>query len=412
MYIKKVLAKAAMIGALSFAMFNAPIAWAADKYIEATGTYFMDSRLNETGQSATARALEDAKRQATEQAGVLITATSVVADNELSQDEIVAVATQVLKFYGEKHKVEVVNDNILKYSVTVRAKVDKNNDDLLKSITDNKKRLAELTRQNNELRREYDKVQREMAALKERYATASPAEQIELKSQSVLNNMRFNATGEFEKGNAFYIRGDYDQAATAYTKAAAELNNSPQLHNNRGLAYYHLHRLTEATADFDRAIALDRAFAGAYNNRGIIAADRGNYSLAIKDYTAAIAANPRFAEAYNNRANAYAATAQYKKAENDYMAALEIADNNAEIHVNLGSIYFSQNRMDEAMAHYNRAVAIAPDYADALYNRAALYYTLGRYVDAYPDAQRAAELHPNNRAFNDLLAKIRKKLRR
>lgn len=65
------------------------MAFAKEELIEASGTYIMDSRLDETAASATARAREEAKRSATEQAGVYLKSYSKMIDFKLDHDEII-----------------------------------------------------------------------------------------------------------------------------------------------------------------------------------------------------------------------------------------------------------------------------------------------------------------------------------
>ena len=62
--------------------------FAEEKLIEASGDYFMDSRLDETPASATARAREEAKRAAVETAGVYLQSYSKMVDLALDTDEV------------------------------------------------------------------------------------------------------------------------------------------------------------------------------------------------------------------------------------------------------------------------------------------------------------------------------------
>ena len=60
----------------------------AEELIEASGTYVMDSRLDETPASATSRAREEAKRAAIEKAGVYLQSYSKTVDLALVEDEV------------------------------------------------------------------------------------------------------------------------------------------------------------------------------------------------------------------------------------------------------------------------------------------------------------------------------------
>jgi tetratricopeptide (TPR) repeat protein len=64
------------------------------------------------------------------------------------------------------------------------------------------------------------------------------------------------------------------------------------IHLNNGNALYNEHKIDEAIAEYDKAIALDPNYSYAYNNRGAAYEKKGIYNLAMDDYTKAIELNP------------------------------------------------------------------------------------------------------------------------
>ena len=393
-------------------MFGTSTALAEQKIIEAEGTYVMDSRLDETAASATARAREEAKRNAVEKAGVYVQSYTQVINLELTADEINTVAAQFIQIIDEANSVAVIRDNLLEFTVHIRALVDDSDPARLRSMTDNRQQLEEMSARNRELQSKYDELKRQMDSLQRDYDSASDAQREQIKRAAALNDERFKAMQELEAGNGHYMRGEYAQALASYNQAIEINKTSADAYDNRGLTYYHLNRLSDAINDFNRALELNSSFAYAYNNRGLARQALGNVNEALSDYSRALSINPKFVAALVNRANTYFALKQYGNAETDLNAALALDRNNAAAHNNLGSVYFATNRLDEALREYSEAIRLNPNYAEAYYNRGCVHYRRGNYSEALSDAQRASSLEPNDPAFRDLISRSNAKLGR
>ena len=357
-------------------VLSGSVAFAAEKLIEASGEYVMDSRLDETPASATARAREEAKRTAVEKAGVYLQSYSKTIDLELVEDEIQTVAARLLKVQGESSKVDVVNDNLLRFTVTIKALVDDLDDTDLKALMQDKQSLADATRKYKELQEKYDALNEQMEAFKRGYDTANDAQRIEIKREVARNTENFSAVEAMSRGNDFYFAKDYAQALSAY----------------------------------DEALRLNPQLAEAYNNRGIAKYELGQYAAAVEDYSTALRLKSNFANALNNRGNAYTALSQHNNAAQDLQAALRLNPDNAIIHNNLGSAYYSMKNYDAALSEYTRAIALNPNFAEAYYNRAAIHYGQGKYAEALADIKPAMTLKPADNAIRTLYDKISRKV--
>ncbi|MBO4780749.1 MAG: tetratricopeptide repeat protein, partial [Selenomonadaceae bacterium] len=219
-------------------MLSGSICSASEQLIEASGDYIMDSRLDETPASATARAREEAKRVAVEKAGVYVQSYSKTIDLQLDTDEVRTVAARLLKIQDESSNIDVVEGSLLKFTVTIKALVDDIDENVLKNMMQDKQTLEALTAKNKELQEKYDALNREMAKYKRDFDGANETQRIEIKREVARNTEKFSAVGELDKGNDFAFRKDYSQALTAYDTA---LRLDPQLaeaYNNRGTVKY------------------------------------------------------------------------------------------------------------------------------------------------------------------------------
>ncbi len=358
-------------------MFSASTSFAAEKLIEASGSYVMDSRLDETPASATARAREEAKRAAVEKAGVYLQSYSKMVNLELTVDEVQTVAGRLLKIQDESSDVSIVEKNLLKFTVTIKALVDDVDENSLKSMMNDKQTLSELVRKNNELQQKYDELNRQMEKYRNEFNSANNERRDAIKRDVARNSENFSAVRAMESGNDFFFRKNYMQALSAY----------------------------------DEAVKLNPQFVEAYNNRGIVKYELGQFAAAIEDYTTAISLKPNFADALNNRGNAYAALNQFQNAAQDLQAALKFNDNSAVTHNNLGSVYLSQKIFDAAIAEYTRALQINPGFADAYYNRAIAHYAKGNQSAALNDAKAATTLNPADASFRNFYEKVSRNAR-
>jgi len=90
-----------------------------------------------------------------------------------------------------------------------------------------------------------------------------------------------------------------------------------EAYTNRGFAYAKQGDLTQAIADFTKAIELNPKYIEAYTDLGLLYAKKGNLPQALSYYSKAIEISPQNAPAYNNRAILYYQLKQYDKAWGD-----------------------------------------------------------------------------------------------
>ena len=313
-------------------------ALAKEEIIEAEGTYVMDSRLDETPASATARAREEAKRNAVERAGIYVQSYSEAVNFELTKDEITTVASQLLQIIDEKSSLVILQDNLIQFTVSIKALVDESDPENFKAMVENRQQLDIMTAQNVELQTKYDELKRQMEKLKADYDSANEFRKAEIKRAAELNNAQFKAAQELDRGNDFYNRGEHYSALEAYTQS----------------------------------LSLDPDYINALNNRANTYAALGQYQNAMNDLQKALAINPNSAEAHNNLGSVYVTVNRLDEALKEYSEALRLKSDYAEAYSNRGWVYYRQGKYAEALDDAQKAAALDPNDSSTqdLINRA------------------------------------------
>ncbi len=91
---------------------------------------------------------------------------------------------------------------------------------------------------------------------------------------------------------------DYDQAIVDFNAALAMDGDLGPAFLNRGNSYFFMKDLTNALADYDRAIELEsRDLHSAYFNRGLVYVKRGDNERALDDFRMALEIKPDFVAA-------------------------------------------------------------------------------------------------------------------
>ena len=118
----------------------------------------------------------------------------------------------------------------------------------------------------------------------------------------------------------------------------------------------------------------------------------GNLSEALADYTKAINLNPKDVQAYLGRGYVYQRMGQYDKALVDYNKAVELAPKDAGVYLTRGLAYSVAGKNESAVEDYSRALQIDPMNGDAYYQRGISYGAMGQAERSIEDIRSAARL--------------------
>jgi tetratricopeptide (TPR) repeat protein len=125
------------------------------------------------------------------------------------------------------------------------------------------------------------------------------------------------------------------------------------------MAHHRAGRLTQAEEAYRAVLAVRPDHAGALHNLGVIVAESGRTDEAIALFDRAIAIEPAYALAHFNRANALRATGDVQGAAVEaYRQTVSLAPDHYDAHRALAFLWMAQGRRDRALDHFARTLEL------------------------------------------------------
>jgi tetratricopeptide (TPR) repeat protein len=213
--------------------------------------------------------------------------------------------------------------------------------------------------------------------------------------KSWTGKFELNYFDAFDEAKAAYDAGNFDRAI--------ELNDYLMTRNigparasvavmNRGNAYQAKDELDKALRDYDEAVTLDPANAGAYVNRASILSIRGESDDAIKDLDAALSLDPQQWQAYFNRSIEFRKQGRVKEAFADLDKVMDLNPQFIGTYINRGALYVQQGEMDKAIRDYDKAITMDPTSAAGYAARAFARARKKDYAAASADMKKVTEI--------------------
>ena len=176
--------------------------------------------------------------------------------------------------------------------------------------------------------------------------------------------------------------GDWKNDAALFGTSRDVLVNGARVHYNRGYLKQQQGLLTEALAEYRRALAINPEYVEALVNIAGLLEGQGKTNEALAHYYRAVALKPKSAIPYFSLARLQQEQGNLTAALASYEKTLEIDYEYAPAHQNLAAILSGQNRMREAAEHLKTAARLEPDAKLAYANLGKLYESMGRFRDA------------------------------
>jgi serine/threonine protein kinase/Flp pilus assembly protein TadD len=184
--------------------------------------------------------------------------------------------------------------------------------------------------------------------------------------------------------------------------ALARDDRMADVHTALGHVYRGTGRLDQATASFERAVALAPENSDAVRGLAQAFVAQGNLEAAERTYKRAIELRPDHWLGYGWLGALYWQNARYEEAAEQFEKVIEITPTNSRGYANLGSVYSAMGRHDEAISMFRLALEIKPTYY-VYANLGSTYYFLGRFADAVDAMAKAVALNPDDyRAWANL----------
>lgn len=189
-------------------------------------------------------------------------------------------------------------------------------------------------------------------------------------------------------------------------EAKADLNKAISLCPNDTLTYFYyyqrgslndkLNLKQEAFDDFSKSMALKPNFEGAYLDRGTFLTNSGYFKEGKLDLEKALIMHPNWSDAFFILGTNYDYSGDKDSAILYYQKAIEKVSKKDKFLIksynNIGVIYNQRTKYKEAVAMFDKALEIQNNYVLALTNRAEAKFHLGDKKGACEDISKAIKL--------------------
>ena len=194
------------------------------------------------------------------------------------------------------------------------------------------------------------------------------------------------------RGNIYYIKGDYDRALRDYEQAIRLNPANAGAYINRGLSLAEHGDYEAALKDYDEAIRIDPSKYKAFYGRSFTQAQLGDFDAAWRDISETLRLNPKFAPAYVYRGGLLARQEKWKNARADYEKARRIDPNLASAWAAIARLALRHREYHEAVLNFEKLLSLKlspPARADGLNALAWIHATCP--VRAMRDGRRSVE---------------------
>ena len=362
-----------------------------------------------------ARAMERAKQNAKEKAGIYLKSYSRSVNGTLTDDEISAITNNIIEVLNvelKKMPYEAYNVSGISYGeigvrYEARVKVNIDTEAISGYLNLDESKKNSLIAKNKFIVQALINNEKNFEKLRKR---ASSINTIQEKNQiiSEFNKIdeEFLANKKLDEGNILSYKSDYYGAISKYNEALELKPNYDLAYHNRALAYTDLGNYNQAISDFTKSIHLMISFdkngensyylSEAYCNRGYTYYQLNEIPNVIEDCTKSIQLNSNNRSAYLNRSAAYLVLKKYHLAINDCDKAIQIDPNCAMAYTNRGAAYYKfLHNYTQALSDLNEALLLSPNLPEALYHHGVVCAALEDYKQALNDATKIIQLYPD-----------------
>jgi tetratricopeptide (TPR) repeat protein len=193
-------------------------------------------------------------------------------------------------------------------------------------------------------------------------------------------------------GAAYRRIKQYDDALTAFKKAASLAPGSSTPHVSLGAVYMDMGRLKDAEKEFKKAVQLNPKDGFAHYNLGNYYAAIGRQDDALGSLRRATEVTPEFADAWVNYGIILNQVGKAAEAKQAYEKALAQDSTNVRAINNMGNAEYALGRTSNATALYKNALKIDPNNQEAFYNLGVSFADAQIYKQALDYWQRVVSI--------------------
>lgn len=220
---------------------------------------------------------------------------------------------------------------------------------------------------------------------------------------NVLANVEARAESHFFLGNSFLSQGRLDQATAQFQKTLALFPDCADAYGGLGNVRFHQGLLDEAIMDYQKALQINPGFVEVQNNLGYCFLQQGRLDDAIAHYQSAVQLRPGFVKYRTALGDAWAKKDRWVAAAAQYEKAVEIEPSVANLHNDLAGCYLHIMRLDDAISQYETAAQLEPRSAAILAALGNALCQKGSFDDAIAQYQKALAIQPDSADIHERL---------
>ena len=199
-------------------------------------------------------------------------------------------------------------------------------------------------------------------------------------------------------GSAFFQRGYFDPAETAFRQALRDDPASAEAYYGLGSVYLKQNKAGEARDSFERAVKSTASYPdtlpNAWNNLGLLATRDGHVDEAVTHFQEALRISPDYWIALENLGNAYRLQKRWDEARTTLERALAARPQDPEANYNLAMVFAQTGDPQRAHEYLQKALQLRPAYAEALNNLGVLYLRTQRRDEAVAKFEECIRVAP------------------
>lgn len=396
---------------IALLMIFQTVGFAATGTFSASGEYLMSDY--DTPEIAEEIALDFAKQNAAEQAGIYLENYSRSIDSEVEEDEVKTVASSKVEVLTKNITRKNQSDGRILLRADIKAKVDTAElDNFLAKKREQRQRLIqqykELQAMNEKIKQDIDALQAKLVAIKEEVKDDDFQVEQERINREFLSKQKLEDYGKefliFDSDTDMDVHGFANKVLSDKEKITAIVNESIKFNPKNYMAYSMrvLSSLSEDPAkkiqNLNQAIILAPNESRLYEMRGNIYRKRlENFSRAMEDYSQALKLDPKNIFVFKDRADFYREQKDYSHAIEDYTQIINIAPKDDSAYIYRGDCYRELKNYPAALKDYDKAISIPPKHIFlehrnlAYLARSMVYVEQGNFEQALADCDKAIE---------------------
>jgi tetratricopeptide (TPR) repeat protein len=164
----------------------------------------------------------------------------------------------------------------------------------------------------------------------------------------------------------------------------------------KGNKLYAEQNYAEASAAYDKAVAIDPANWRYRLNQGLSLKKQGQAEAAMAAFLKAVELYPEVSSANKEAGESLAKAEKFAEARPFFEKAAALDPDNADVHYNLGLCLSSLGEPEAALAQFQRVIELQPDYADAHYQIGTLLIGQNRIPEAVASLEKFLALAPQH----------------